>query len=78
MKKYKYFVSYGIIKSNPVGIISLENGVIELTRKIEEYEDIKAIEKILKEKLIEGESKEKLEEVIEVRVINWILIDFKE
>lgn len=78
MKKYKYFVSYGIIKSNPVGIISLENGVIELTRGIEEYEDIKAIEKILKEKLIEGESKEKLEEVIEVRIINWILIDFKE
>lgn len=45
MKKYKYFVSYGIIKNDPIGIISLENGVIELTRKIEEYEEIKEIEK---------------------------------
>lgn len=40
MKKYKYFVSYGIIKNDPIGIMSIENGVIELRKRIEEYEEI--------------------------------------
>lgn len=73
MKGYKYFISYGIMRNKPMEIIGVDNGTVVARKKIEEYKEIKELEKALKEELIKG-NKEKIENIFDIKIINYVLI----